>query len=91
MQKGARTIRPGFLAKPNRINVAISRAMDRLVLIGSRTRWEDDSPMDRIAKAFSRNLDAGHASSVDAVALMEDRIDVSPVDDADDHALEVVR
>jgi hypothetical protein len=91
MQRGAKTIRPGFLAKPNRINVAISRAMDRLILVGSRTRWQDDSPMDRIAKAFSRNVEAGHASNVDAVALMENRLDAASTDLAVDRSLESIQ
>ncbi len=71
IENSARTIRPGFLAKPNRINVAISRAMDRLILVGSLTRWKKDSPMDRIAKSFSRNIDAGHAQAIDAMDLTE--------------------
>lgn len=91
VQNGAKTIRPGFLAKPNRINVAISRAMDRLVLVGSLTRWEEDGPMDRIAKAFSRNIEAGHAREVDAAALMENKLDAAPLDVASDRALETIR
>ncbi|WP_257292563.1 AAA domain-containing protein [Endozoicomonas sp. ONNA1] len=30
---------PGFLHSPNRINVALSRAMDRLVIVGSTSMW----------------------------------------------------
>lgn len=32
----------GFLFKPNRINVALSRAKDRLVIIGNKTMWENE-------------------------------------------------
>lgn len=78
MQGGTRTIRPGFLAKPNRINVAISRAMDRLVLVGSRQRWEEGGPMDRIAQAFASNIEDGFARSVDAMALLENGLDEAP-------------
>lgn len=78
MQGGTRTIRPGFLAKPNRINVAISRAMDRLVLVGSRQRWEENGPMDRIVRAFTSNIEAGHARSIDAMALLEKGLDALP-------------
>lgn len=88
-QKGTRTIRPGFLAKPNRINVAISRAMDRLILVGSLTRWQEDGPMDRIAKAFSSNIESGHASKVDAAALMESGLGTHPLGVASDRALEI--
>ncbi len=71
LQNNAKTIKPGFLAKPNRINVAISRAMDRLVLVGSLTRWQRESPMDRIAETFARNIDAGHARAIDAMNLTD--------------------
>ena len=71
MQDGSRTIRPGFLAKENRINVAISRAMDRLVLVGSATRWERGGPMDRISIAFSNHVANGQATKVDAAAFLD--------------------
>ena len=87
MQSGSRTIRPGFLAKPNRINVAISRAMDRLVIVGSLTRWREDGPMDRIARAFASNIKDGHAREVNAMALLENGLDAAP----SEGALEPVR
>ncbi|WP_278404917.1 AAA domain-containing protein [Pseudoalteromonas ruthenica] len=31
---------PGFLYLPNRINVALSRAMDRLVIVGDKRMWQ---------------------------------------------------
>ena len=34
------SISAGFLSMPNRINVALSRAMDRLIIVGSSTMWE---------------------------------------------------
>ena len=34
-----KTQSPGFLRAPNRINVALSRAMDRLILVGSTEMW----------------------------------------------------
>jgi superfamily I DNA and/or RNA helicase len=30
---------PGFLRSPNRINVALSRAMDRLIIVGAADMW----------------------------------------------------
>lgn len=30
---------PGFMVMPNRINVALSRAMDRLILVGNKNVW----------------------------------------------------
>ena len=41
---------PGFLRSPNRINVAMSRAMDRLVVVGDSRMWEgrySDLPLGR--------------------------------------------
>lgn len=32
--------KPGFLRLPNRINVALSRAMDKLIIVGAKTMWE---------------------------------------------------
>ena len=69
-QGGEPMIQPGFLATPNRINVAVSRAMDRLILVGNRTRWEEDSPMDRVSKAFQNALDQGKAKLIDARELL---------------------
>ena len=43
---------PGFLRTPNRINVALSRAMDRLILVGSSEMWRTknkDLPLGQIA------------------------------------------
>ena len=68
---GEPTIRPGFLATPNRINVAISRAMDRLVIVGSRTRWEKGGPMDRVSEAFQNALVQGEAHVIDANELLD--------------------
>ncbi|MDG4871052.1 C-terminal helicase domain-containing protein, partial [Guyparkeria sp. 1SP6A2] len=31
---------PGFLRSPNRINVGLSRAMDRLVIVGNSEMWK---------------------------------------------------
>jgi superfamily I DNA and/or RNA helicase len=69
-ENGAAVIRPGFLAKPNRINVAMSRAMDRLVIVGSRSRWATGGPMDKIARAFAECVDAGDGQVIDANELL---------------------
>ena len=42
---------PGFLRSPNRINVAISRAMDKLVIVGATDMWKaqnDDLPLGKV-------------------------------------------
>lgn len=71
LRNGEPTIKPGFLAKSNRINVAISRAMDRLVIVGSRSRWEKDGPMDRISAAFEEACNAGEATVIDVEELLD--------------------
>ena len=48
---------PGFLRAPNRINVALSRAMDRLIIVGSSDMWRTKNkelPLGKIS-AFMLN------------------------------------
>jgi serine/threonine protein kinase len=70
-ENGTAMIRPGFLAKPNRINVAMSRAMDRLVIVGSRSRWASGTPMERITRAFAECVEAGDGLIVDVHELLK--------------------
>lgn len=60
-QSGAKTIREGFLASPNRINVAVSRAKDRLMIVGAQERWRTDGPMGQMVEAFRRQEQEGSA------------------------------
>lgn len=42
---------PAFLQSPNRVNVALSRAMDRLVIFGAEEMWQGvnkDMPLGRV-------------------------------------------
>lgn len=57
-------IKDGFLRKSNRINVAVSRAMDRLVIVGRRTGWRARNPMGRLSSNFSVLEQAGLALTV---------------------------
>jgi tRNA A-37 threonylcarbamoyl transferase component Bud32 len=66
MEAGVRRVREGFLTTPNRINVAVSRAMDRLVVVGVRGRWSMQGPMGRMAEAFARQVARGTARAVSA-------------------------
>ncbi len=70
-EHGRATIAPGFMDRPNRINVAMSRAMDRLVLVGAIERWKEESPMGKVVAAFSRQQQLGFATSVDGVEFLE--------------------
>ena len=55
---------PGFLRTPNRINVAMSRAMDRLLIIGNAEMWNahnKDKPLGQVISYMSKNgEDAGY-------------------------------
>lgn len=51
---------PGFLATPNRINVAVSRAMERLVIVGSMKMWSDRNaklPLGQVASFIRAKAD----------------------------------
>lgn len=44
---------PGFMDMPNRINVALSRAMDRLIVVGNKNVWcgrNKDLPFGKVVK-----------------------------------------
>ncbi|TIQ16864.1 MAG: hypothetical protein E5X51_33195 [Mesorhizobium sp.] len=64
IEAGIKTIKDGFLVTPNRINVAVSRAMDRLVIVGSRHRWKGNRPMGHLSAGFGRRTDEGVASAI---------------------------
>jgi superfamily I DNA and/or RNA helicase len=69
-QSGTATVREGFLSRSNRINVSISRAMDRLVIVGSNARWPQRGPMRRLADNFTKALATGEASVLHAIDLL---------------------
>lgn len=66
----ARTIREGFLSTPNRVNVALSRAMDRLVIVGNRRSWRPGTPVARAASEFGALAAAGEATIMRAESLL---------------------
>jgi hypothetical protein len=68
---GIQRVKEGFLNIPNRINVAISRAMDRLVIVGLRGRWSPQGPMGRLSKAFEAQITQGAARVLDAQKIIE--------------------
>lgn len=68
---GLATIQPGFLRKKNRINVAISRAMDRMVIVGAKGRWKPDSPMHRLAEAVEAEFGKDMAKVVPAAQILQ--------------------
>ncbi|MFZ2028832.1 MAG: AAA domain-containing protein [Vitreimonas sp.] len=61
---GVRTIREGFLSRPHRINVAMSRAMDRLLIVGARSRWRAGGPMEALSQSFQSECERGEAQLI---------------------------
>lgn len=62
-------IAQGFMARGNRINVALSRAMDRLIIVGAAGRWPEGSPMARVSAAMTRMAEEGAARFIEPSAL----------------------
>ncbi|SGZ02079.1 AAA domain-containing protein [Moritella viscosa] len=53
---------PGFMRLPNRINVALSRVMDRLVIVGDKRMWQGKNshlPFGRVIKFMDENNSNG--------------------------------
>ena len=69
-RSGVATVREGFLSRSNQINVSISRAMDRLVIVGCNARWPQGGPMRRLADNFAKALGGGEAALVHASDLL---------------------
>ncbi|WP_210212577.1 AAA domain-containing protein [Mesorhizobium sp. M4A.F.Ca.ET.050.02.1.1] len=63
-EAGLKRIKEGFLTTPNRINVAASRAMDRLVIVGARHRWQSANSMGRLSAGFARRVEDGSAVEI---------------------------
>jgi superfamily I DNA and/or RNA helicase len=53
-ENGEKTIVQGFMSRGNRINVALSRAMDKLIIVGASARWPADGPMASVAARFAK-------------------------------------
>lgn len=54
---------PGFLRTPNRINVAMSRAMDRLLIIGNAEMWKTHNKEKPLGQVVSYMNDMGEGAS----------------------------
>lgn len=71
LDNGAKTIAPGFMSKKNRINVALSRAQDRLVIVGAKTHWRSGSPMALVAEAFDAEVQSNTAQTLDCKVMLD--------------------
>jgi len=47
-------LKPGFLRVPNRINVALSRAMDRLFVVGASRMWAGRNAQLPLGAVFAK-------------------------------------
>lgn len=68
---GMKSIREGFLVAPNRVNVAFSRAMDRLFIVGARKSWRPGTPIARAASEFGELASIGKATVIRAEYLLD--------------------
>jgi len=62
----------GFLSSSERVNVAISRAMDRLVIVGAARMWRDrhqGSPMGRVLAHIEQHRDDSAFAMVQASGI----------------------
>lgn len=75
---GSARIKEGFLSTPNRINVAASRAMDRLIIVGARKRWRQESPLGRLSSEFEKLIIEKVARVVDVSTFLENETKTSP-------------
>jgi superfamily I DNA and/or RNA helicase len=53
---------PGFLRTPNRINVAMSRAMDRLLIVGNSNMWSNHNKEKPLGQVVSYMLNKGESA-----------------------------
>ena len=52
----------------------MSRAMDRLLIVGASEKWPQGSPTDEVAACVESLVSGGGGSFIDASALVGDRI-----------------
>ena len=64
---------PGFLRTPNRINVAMSRAMDRLLIIGNSNMWSKNNMDMPLGQVFSYMNDMGESAGYKFISSEENR------------------
>jgi len=65
------TIKAGFMSRPNRINVAASRAMDWLIIVGAKDRWLPGSPMAELHTRFNNEVKLECGAFINAKELAE--------------------
>lgn len=69
---GIATIREGFLSDDSRINVSVSRAMDKLIIVGAKDRWQPSSPMGRLVSNFDKTLSSETGRVISAYDFLQE-------------------
>jgi len=69
-----RDLNPGFLRSPNRINVAMSRAMERLFIVGASNMWRGRNatlPLGRVLSKVDSMVTENRAGFIPAAQFLE--------------------
>lgn len=64
---------PGFLRTPNRINVAMSRAMDRLLIIGNAEMWKTNNKEKPLGQVVSYMANMGEDAGYKFISAKKSR------------------
>ncbi|MDH4865457.1 AAA domain-containing protein [Alcaligenes nematophilus] len=73
LTRSDRTRYPGFLRAPNRINVAMSRAMDRLLIVGNTDMWKKHNSDKPLGQVVSYMTDMGEKAGYRFVTAQDNR------------------
>jgi serine/threonine protein kinase len=76
LTRNNRLYEEGYLFSSERTNVSISRAMDRLVIVGAKRMWSDanqNSPLGRVVRFIEEKVDDNNYAFLDANQVIRKR------------------